>query len=459
MKKVMNWVLAATFICGASMFTACTANETNDNPTQEQAKRDRAEFISHVRADLKDLAENLTFKAWPNLNGFLINFNNQVLLNDKYKHELALLFNQKIMESLQPVEEGSDLAQLGFKYQATIDLTNFNYRLTAESATDFKVEPADDLELVFYNAETDVHVNIVFRASGNSANVLSPGLSALTLNEVAVTLLVPEKFEFELSNDKDGTMRTWLTGEFTNTLKKTAERSFYDITQDEWTATGNTVTGHGGEVLGFIIKQDPANHKADNDFTILRQGRNMLELALEMTDLDGKPDYTKLSLNDNFFDLITNVISGFRVDNLSITTLENITTTMKIDDCKKFVTLHAEMTKARRNGADQQTIDGYASQMNDLLTCSVEDKLLHQTIPMRFMASKVGVDWWAMPAMSFADENGFVPITDLLDKESIEYAVNVIDHAAMPMQQDMLITRQLMMFVMKLMGMTPKTTN
>ena len=455
----MNWVLAATFICGASMFTACTANETNDNPTQEQAKRDRAEFISHVRADLKDLAENLTFKAWPNLNGFLINFNNQVLLNDKYKHELALLFNQKIMESLQPVEEGSDLAQLGFKYQATIDLTNFNYRLTAESATDFKVEPADDLELVFYNAETDVHVNIVFRASGNSANVLSPGLSALTLNEVAVTLLVPEKFEFELSNDKDGTMRTWLTGEFTNTLKKTAERSFYDITQDEWTATGNTVTGHGGEVLGFIIKQDPANHKAYNDFTILRQGRNMLELALEMTDLDGKPDYTKLSLNDNFFDLITNVISGFRVDNLSITTLENITTTMKIDDCKKFVTLHAEMTKARRNGADQQTIDGYASQMNDLLTCSVEDKLLHQTIPMRFMASKVGVDWWAMPAMSFADENGFVPITDLLDKESIEYAVNVIDHAAMPMQQDMLITRQLMMFVMKLMGMTPKTTN
>ena len=93
MKKVMNWVLAATFICGASMFTACTANETNDNPTQEQAKRDRAEFISHVRADLKDLAENLTFKAWPNLNGFLINFNNQVMLNDKYNHELALIFN------------------------------------------------------------------------------------------------------------------------------------------------------------------------------------------------------------------------------------------------------------------------------------------------------------------------------------------------------------------------------
>ena len=458
MRKIMNWVLAATLICGASVFTSCSSNEDSPSPV-EQSKKDRKEFISHVRSDLKGLAEDLTFKAWPNLNGFLINFNNQVLLNDNYKHELALLFNQKIMQSLQPVEEGSDLQKLGFKYQATVDLTDFNYRFTAEAGTNFKVEPAEDFEIVFYNAETDVHVNILFKASGSSANVLSPALSALTQNQVAVMLLAPEKFDFELCNDKDGTMRPWLTGEFTNTLKKTAERSFYDITQDEWMATGTTVTGHGGETLDFTIMQDPVNHKAYNEFNILRKGRNMLELALEITDLDGKPDYTQMSLGDNFFDLITNVISGYRVDNLSITTLENITTTMKISDCQKFVTLHAQMTKARRSGADQKTIDGYASQMNDLLTCSVNDKLLGQTIPMRFMATKVGVDWWAMPAMSFADENGFVPITDLLDKESMEYAVNIIDHAAMPMQQDILIARQLTIFVMKLMGMVPKTTN
>ena len=33
MKKIMNWVLAAILICGASVFTACT-NETSDNPVQ-----------------------------------------------------------------------------------------------------------------------------------------------------------------------------------------------------------------------------------------------------------------------------------------------------------------------------------------------------------------------------------------------------------------------------------------
>ena len=41
MRKIMNWVLAATFICGASVFTSCTANDTNDNPSQEKRSGDR----------------------------------------------------------------------------------------------------------------------------------------------------------------------------------------------------------------------------------------------------------------------------------------------------------------------------------------------------------------------------------------------------------------------------------
>ena len=37
MKKIMNWVLAATLtFSGATVMTSCT-NDTSDNPTQEQA--------------------------------------------------------------------------------------------------------------------------------------------------------------------------------------------------------------------------------------------------------------------------------------------------------------------------------------------------------------------------------------------------------------------------------------
>ena len=40
-------------------------------------------------------------------------------------------------------------------------------------------------------------------------------------------------------------------------------------------------------------------------------------------------------------------------------------------------------------------------------------------IPMKLQTIKFGVDYCAMPALNFADENGYVPLTDMLDKEII----------------------------------------
>ena len=57
MRKMMYWVLAATFICGASVFTSCT-NDSSDNPAPEQAKKDRKEFIRHTRENLKEVASS-----------------------------------------------------------------------------------------------------------------------------------------------------------------------------------------------------------------------------------------------------------------------------------------------------------------------------------------------------------------------------------------------------------------
>ena len=80
MRKMMNWVLAATFICGANVFTSCT-NDTGDNPAPEQAKKDRKEFIRHTRENLKDLAENLNFSLWEVANNINQEFNTAVLNN------------------------------------------------------------------------------------------------------------------------------------------------------------------------------------------------------------------------------------------------------------------------------------------------------------------------------------------------------------------------------------------
>ena len=75
----MNWVLAATFICGASVFTSCT-NDTGDNPAPENAEN-RKEFIKHTRKNLKEVAENLNFTSWRIANKINQEFNTAVLNN------------------------------------------------------------------------------------------------------------------------------------------------------------------------------------------------------------------------------------------------------------------------------------------------------------------------------------------------------------------------------------------
>ena len=61
--------LAAILVCGAGVFTSCT-NDPEDNPAQEQAKKNRLEFVEHTRATMKDLAENLNFGSWTAANNY-----------------------------------------------------------------------------------------------------------------------------------------------------------------------------------------------------------------------------------------------------------------------------------------------------------------------------------------------------------------------------------------------------
>ena len=105
------------------------------------------------------------------------------------------------------------------------------------------------------------------------------------------------------------------------------------------------------------------------------------------------------------------------------------------------------MAHARRNYADQATIEGFTKQLNGLVKGVMSSKGVTQEIPMNLATTKIGVDYWAVPALKFADEQGYVPLTDMLEKESIEYGFNIIDHAVEPMQQSIITVRQLLQFI------------
>ena len=130
----------------------------------------------------------------------------------------------------------------------------------------------------------------------------------------------------------------------------------------------------------------------------------------------------------------------------------HVTTTLSVSDMTKVLELARASASARRNYADEQTIDQYTQQLNALIKAEMTCKGVSQTIPMRLTTQKFGVDYWTMPAFNFADENGYVSLIDLLDAESVTYGINIIDHAAEPMQQSIIVVRQLLQYVQTLFG-------
>ena len=83
MNRLKLWVMAAALICSSTVFTSCLSSE--DNPVQEQAKKDRKEFIQHTRENLKYLAENMNFGSWEAANTINQTFNTTVLNNPEFE--------------------------------------------------------------------------------------------------------------------------------------------------------------------------------------------------------------------------------------------------------------------------------------------------------------------------------------------------------------------------------------
>ena len=464
MKKIMNWVLAATLVCGPSVFTSCSSNEDSPSPA-EQSKKDRKEFVAHTRQTLKYMAENMNFGTWEAANSLNQNFNEYVLNNPNFQKAIIPLFLQKIQESTKPVEEGSELAEMGYTMYSTMDLTDFNYRFTMnDENTGFIIEPAEDFEMILnsYNPETmqieKGTFKLTLKSGGQSYGML---VSRMSTKDVAVVALVPEDFAYAISYKLMDSWMDAFTGTFKNLTKNSDPSKIINQQNDGYTISGTLTsnipaiaqTGKAADAttINFLIDSDRKAKQGTAMVGFEQNGQKMVELDLKMSYDEQinlfNLDLTQFSGSGSIIELLSAILQTRSLDEGKITLLDDLETTISISDMAKAIQVAREMAHARRNYADQQTINGYTDQLNDLISATMTCKGVNQTIPMRLVTTKIGVDWWTVPGLNFADENGYVAITDMLDKESVEYGFNILDHAVEPMTQSMITTRQLIQFI------------
>jgi hypothetical protein len=469
MRKIMPWMLAATLVCGTSAFTSCSS-DNDDNPAQEQAKKNRKEFVEHTRATMKDLAENLNFFSWTSASLINQHINWKILNNPEFEKTISTAFFMKAKQSIKPVEEGSALAANGFTMYATVNLTEFNYRFRAkEDFSGFDMEEADDFEIILntrnpatqrVDSET---MKITLKAGGNTSFMTV--LPAREQEGLALVILVPTEFSFDLSTKFTGEWVSNYSGTFKNQVTTQDGSSFYQIGRDSWNVSGevnsymelpNVNKKADRTKLIFSFANDRVNHKLNTSLSWEQNGRKMVDLVVKDTgDETGglaNIDLTQFNSMSSILDVLAAALSTRSLDEAKVTLLDDLTTTISVSDMQKALELSRASASARRNYADEATIDQYTQQLNELVKAEMICKGVSQTIPMKLVTTKFGVDYWTMPAFNFADENGYVSLADLLDAETVTYGINIIDHAAEPMQQSVIVVRQLLQYLQTIIG-------
>ena len=471
MKKIMHWVLAATLVCGASVFTSCSNDNSDNAGSIEQAKKNRKEFVAHTRATLKDLAENLNFSSWNAANELNTHFNQYVLNNPDFEKAVLNAFMQKVMTSVKPVEAGSELAAMGYQMYGTVDLTDFNYRFTMNAeGTGFNVEAADDFEVILnaWNPTTQQVeaglYRLTLKSGGSTTYKFEHAMSQQP--GMALVVLIPSEFQFSIADRLSGQWHDGISGNFKNQVSVADGHEYAQLDRDTWTVAGTIASDFPGltalgakadkTTLDFSVVSDKVNNKGDVALSWSQNGRKMLDLALkesgEGTGGIYRLDLSQFTSSGSILDVIAPILTTRNLNEAKLTLLDDLTTTLSISNMAKALEVAREGAAARRAYADQATIDQYTQQLNELVSAKITCKGVNQEIPMRLVTTKLGVDWWTMPAFSFADENGYVSFVDLLDSQSVAYGINIIDHAAAPMQQSAIVVRQLLQYVQGLVS-------
>jgi len=452
---MLNWVMAATLVCGATVFTACTS-DNDDNSAQEEAKENRQEFIEHTRNNLKDVAENLNFSTWKSVGTLNTYFNRYVLNNPEFEQLLGGIFRERLVQSIVPLSE-EEAAQTGKKLRITIDLASFNITFTNTESGMVATEN-DGEGLVFElseQASAEKDIKIALKGGGEVYEQHSEDLGN---PEMDVLIRYPKRHDLVFSTKQDGQWVTSLVASTETTIGNGDTEVAGDATnllQGAFSMKGTITTsipGDATEIL-FDISQNPTEHKGGLTFDLTHNSRKLVSIAAELTNVSDQADLSQLTSGggtSSILEVLQTIIAGNCSADMQLTLIDDLTTTMKVNNSGEVMGLITAMNDARRNHADSTAIDGYVGKLNQLITSSMTCKGVNQQIPMCLVTNKFGVGYWAMPALNFADENGYVPLTELLDKESMEYGVSIVDYAIQPVKESIVVMRQLTQALQKL---------
>jgi hypothetical protein len=476
MKKGLLTFIAASALCmGASAQSQYIMQVTKTNGQVELINADEVQSVSFIEGALSpkvmmmnEVRNSLYGIASKKLNFTALNLGNtllaemtKVLVSDE---SLIAAMQQDVMGKLQSqikdVEEGSELAAAGYQKYLVIDYRMFDGVYSfSEYGEMTKGEAAGKLEVNF-PIETEAYtgnVRTVFGGSGDVSEMLVPYSKD---NSIALIIRLPQTLSFVMS-DKGGA--PLFDGKLNFTFEKKSEgSSYYSPLQDKWLivsemnahlkdlndentlnmafgydpSTGSVVLQHGFAQNG----QEIISRNTQVTLPILTQIPMIIQMASGMTGLNNGSPLDMIaqilasgSVKEMAQSISYMLLNGATIDEYEVTLLGDLTLSVNVNNIFMASQVKKSMDEARRNGADETVIGPFVEQLNNLIGIKMKvNKLGGAELPAKLVTTKIGVDYYAMPAVSF-DGQEYTPVTELLDIKSAGYLINIADHCVQPL--------------------------
>lgn len=427
----------------------------------------------HVREQMKTIAENLDLSTFSIAAQSLTQFNNDVLLSGDYKAQMQMLLLQiilpTIIEKVKSQDAPAALAAQGIQKIRNVDFSVLDGVLTInniEKTMGF-VPGTDGLTIQYTKQQSGQTVtNILkFKGTGSKYQLVIPLPERLTISGqsldipegTAIILSLPAQFDATFNtNAFGGTDTKLLAASFTFDIQ--SESPYIAGLKNPFTFTGTVDANMPSQTgqpttkkLSFNTSVDPTKHTSSSSFQFMKG-----ELPVADFKISGNlnPEAKTSSFNFATFDLQNHLTEMLTNSTMSteLSLMGDLGVSINILDGLEAMR-HTVNSNRARHDKDKAQLEEIAKKLNEVVngkfTCKGAGII---DAPIKFQTEQFGVDLVNMPAIDLDGNGTYTPLTQLYDKQTIVYGVNIARNASEPMIDGIKITRQLLKFVQGVIG-------
>lgn len=479
MKRIINWLLFASLFLGLTMQMSCSSND-DDDPINEEARKERDELITHVENDVRILDENLDFQLFD----MMTQIQSQLLtyigkdphFSTNLKKVCALLAVRNAIQNARPVESGSELAAMGYQAYIPVDIMSFGVRVIFDENGKYTMRPAEGLEFVF-PATVEGYGQTLYKIALRNEGEWYESVSPAQMNGatgMACVNRIPRKMSLRMTglfNDEEVTL---CNGVISTMLEKTPESQYVSFQTNEFqmgvdirsALKGNTY-GLPDDDSAIVLSWGTTDSSVGTLLNILtsftQKGMEMLNGVAVVTLPEQK------AFIDNIIDDINTSSSTWqdadayahlgtifkegRAD-IVLKFIDDLSLSGSIENSEQFFNALNNLSQNKEVGkVSSEEYDSYVKELNEASYFSLACPTNAKPLPQKLQAQQKDAQYILTPAVQFPDKPEYVPLYTLVTDDTHERFQKLYGKSTSFLTRTLDVEMQLVYRMMRLMPM------